>query len=49
MARRASFTTPAAAVIAAAASVTIAGAVIDKELLAVDLGLQNPLAGASPA
>ncbi|MGH2614144.1 MAG: NAD(P)/FAD-dependent oxidoreductase [Thermomicrobiales bacterium] len=41
MARRASFPTPAA-VIAAAASGAFAGAVIDKDLLATDLGLPNP-------
>jgi thioredoxin reductase len=45
MARRASMPGPAA-VIAAAASGTVAGTVIDKELLAHDLGFPNPLASA---
>lgn len=46
MARRASFPMPAAAVVAAAASGTIAAVVIDKELLWTDTGLPNPLAAA---
>lgn len=46
MGRRASLPGPIAAVIAAAASGMIAGVAIDKELLAVDLGINSPLAGA---
>lgn len=46
MARRASFPGTAAAVIAAAASGMFAAAVLDKELLAADLGLQSPLLNA---
>jgi thioredoxin reductase len=46
MARRATMHGPAAAVIAAAASGTMAGIGIDKDLLASDLGVAKPLAGA---
>jgi thioredoxin reductase len=46
MSRRASLPGPTAAVIAAAASGTLAGVAIDKELLATDVGIHNPLAGA---
>jgi thioredoxin reductase len=42
MARRATQPRPAAAVIAAAATGTIAGIAIDKELLATDLGIHSP-------
>ncbi|MBX6767133.1 MAG: NAD(P)/FAD-dependent oxidoreductase [Actinomadura rubrobrunea] len=45
MARRATFPVPAAAVIAAAASGTIAAIVIDKELLWTDMKLLAPIAG----
>jgi thioredoxin reductase len=45
MARRATMHGPAAAVIAAAASGTMAGIGIDKDLLAIDLGIPNPSAG----
>lgn len=47
MSRRASLHGPAAAVIAAAASGTLAGVAIDKELLAMDVGIHNPQAGAA--
>lgn len=45
MARRAAFPVPAAAIVAAAASGTIAAIVIDKELLWTDMRLRAPLAG----
>lgn len=46
MARRATVPMPMAAVIAAAASGTVAAAVIDQDLLCADFGLPNPLAQA---
>ncbi|MDF2711231.1 MAG: FAD-dependent pyridine nucleotide-disulfide oxidoreductase [Nonomuraea muscovyensis] len=46
MARRATVPMPMAAVIAAAASGTVAAAVIDQDLLCADFGLPNPLARA---
>ncbi|MBA2520810.1 MAG: NAD(P)/FAD-dependent oxidoreductase [Chloroflexia bacterium] len=48
MARRRTFPVPAA-IIAAAASGTFTGAVIDKDLLATDLGLPHPLLAAAGA
>ncbi|MEV4222005.1 NAD(P)/FAD-dependent oxidoreductase [Nonomuraea sp. NPDC049725] len=46
MARRASVPVPLAAVIAAAASGTVAAAALDQDLLSADFGLPNPFAGA---
>ncbi len=46
MARRASVPMPMAAVIAAAASGTVAAAVLDQDLLSADFGLPDPLARA---
>ncbi|MGW0484238.1 NAD(P)/FAD-dependent oxidoreductase [Nonomuraea sp. NPDC003214] len=46
MARRAGVPVPMAAVIAAAASGTVAAAVLDQDLLSADFGLPNPFAGA---
>jgi thioredoxin reductase len=44
MARRATVPVPQAAVIAAAASGTVAAAIIDQDLLSADFGLSNPFA-----
>ncbi|MET8338478.1 hypothetical protein ABZV14_39270 [Streptosporangium canum] len=46
MARRATVPMPLAAVISAAAAGTVAGAVIDQDLLCADFDLPNPFARA---